>query len=331
MIIKKQAYARAGLVGNPSDGYFGKTISLIVKNMSATVTLWESPELNIEMSERDRTRFRNIYDLHREVNRFGYYSGLRLLKATVKRFAEWCEERCVILPNRNFTVRYASNIPRHVGLAGSSAIITAFLRAMGEFYEVDIPLVEQPTLVLAVETDELAISAGLQDRVIQAYEGVVYMHFRRELVEETGHGEYERLAPDLLPPLFIAYRTDLQEGSEVFHNNIRQRFNTGDRDVIDAMHRFAELARLSREALVSGRPNDIGDYMDENFDLRASIYPISERNRQMVETGRSVGAHVKFSGSGGAVIGTVDDEDRFPALEKAYVSAGFKIFRPRIV
>jgi glucuronokinase len=71
--------------------------------------------------------------------------------------------------------------------------------------------------------------------------------------------------------------------------------------------------------------------MDENFDLRASIYPITERNRQMVQIGRSMGAHVKFSGSGGAVIGVMEDEDRYPAIEKAYVSAGFKIFRPRIV
>ncbi|MBN1307986.1 MAG: hypothetical protein JXA18_08725 [Chitinispirillaceae bacterium] len=30
MIIKERACARAGLLGNPSDGYFGKTISVIV-------------------------------------------------------------------------------------------------------------------------------------------------------------------------------------------------------------------------------------------------------------------------------------------------------------
>ena len=30
MIIQTRAYARAGLIGNPSDGYFGKTISFIL-------------------------------------------------------------------------------------------------------------------------------------------------------------------------------------------------------------------------------------------------------------------------------------------------------------
>ena len=32
IIIRKRTYARAGLLGNPSDGYYGKTISIIVRN-----------------------------------------------------------------------------------------------------------------------------------------------------------------------------------------------------------------------------------------------------------------------------------------------------------
>ena len=35
LILRRRAYARAGLVGNPSDGYHGKTISIIVKNYFA--------------------------------------------------------------------------------------------------------------------------------------------------------------------------------------------------------------------------------------------------------------------------------------------------------
>jgi hypothetical protein len=47
MIIKTHAFARAGLVGNPSDGYFGKTISFVIRNFKATVQLWESPRFEI--------------------------------------------------------------------------------------------------------------------------------------------------------------------------------------------------------------------------------------------------------------------------------------------
>jgi len=47
IIIRKRAYARAGLLGNPSDGYHGKTISIIVRNFWAEVVLyeWETVEI----------------------------------------------------------------------------------------------------------------------------------------------------------------------------------------------------------------------------------------------------------------------------------------------
>ena len=39
--IRTEAFARAGLIGNPSDGYFGKTISFIVRNFPARIELTE--------------------------------------------------------------------------------------------------------------------------------------------------------------------------------------------------------------------------------------------------------------------------------------------------
>ena len=37
---------------------------------------------------------------------------------------------------------------------------------------------------------ELNINAGLQDRVVQVYEGLVYMDFSRDVIKSKGHGEY---------------------------------------------------------------------------------------------------------------------------------------------
>jgi glucuronokinase len=45
MLIKTHSYARAGLIGNPSDGYFGKTIAFTFSAFSAEVTMVETPEL----------------------------------------------------------------------------------------------------------------------------------------------------------------------------------------------------------------------------------------------------------------------------------------------
>jgi len=165
-LLRRRAYARAGLLGNPSDGYHGKTLSVIVRNYFAEVVLYEWEEVEIVLAAEDRVRFSSLDELARDVDLHGYYGGIRLVKATIKTFVEFCRER-YRLHDRNFSIRYETNIPRAVGLAGSSAIIVATMRALLDFYDMTIPPEVMPSLVLSVEADQLGIAAGLQDRVIQ--------------------------------------------------------------------------------------------------------------------------------------------------------------------
>ena len=44
MIIRESAFPRAALVGNPSDGYHGKTVAFVFNNYSADITLYETPD-----------------------------------------------------------------------------------------------------------------------------------------------------------------------------------------------------------------------------------------------------------------------------------------------
>lgn len=68
----------------------------------------------------------------------------------------------------------------------------------------DIPIEVLPTLILSVETKELNITAGLQDRVVQVYDNLVYMDFNKEYMDVTERGKYEVLNVEL-PQLFLAY------------------------------------------------------------------------------------------------------------------------------
>ncbi len=330
MIIHTYSYPRAALIGNPSDGYFGKTIAFLFRNFQAEVIMYESPELEIIPQERDRSVFRSVRALYEDVKLYGYYGGIRLLKAAIKRFYEHCRDQEIDLPNRNFTIRYQSTIPNRLGLAGSSAIITACFKALMAFYEIDIPPEIQANLVLSVETKELGLGAGLQDRVAQAYERPVYMDFDQQLMKNQGYGGYETFDANLLPPLYIAYRTDLSEGSEVLHNNLKARFKRGEPDVHKAMKGFAELTTRCRELLQNGRSREIGPLLDQNFDLRSSITQISQANLKMVQLARSVGASAKFTGSGGAIIGTYCDEVMYQDLKALLKSENIAILRPQI-
>ncbi len=335
MIIKTVSYPRAAMIGNPSDGYFGKTIAFTFADFQADITLYQSPEIEILPGRRDTTKFGSLKTLAEDVGNFGYYGGVRLLKAAIKKFYDYSLENDIELDDRNFTIRYHSSIPLHLGLAGSSSIITACMRALCAFYGVTIAEHALANLVLSVETEELGIGAGLQDRVAQAYQGIVFMDFDRELIQSRGYGTYEPLKPKRLPPLYIAYKTELSEGSEILHNDLCYRFNRGDADVVAAMEQFGEYTLAVREMFRTEEYTKLGEVMNANFDLRKSITMISTENQEMVDAARSVGASAKFTGSGGAIIGTFSDEhtddEQYARVEAALHEVGARTIKPEIV
>jgi glucuronokinase len=331
MIIRTSAHARAGLIGNPSDGYFGKTISVLVGNFAARVTLWESPRLTILAQRSDRLDFDSVDDLIGDIQLHGYYGGVRLVKAAIKRLHGYARAQGLTLPPANFTIGYESDIPVRVGLAGSSAIVTAVMRALTRFYGVPVPKPQLPNLILGVELDELGIGAGLQDRVIQVYGGAVFMDFAKERMARDGYGLYQPIDPKLLPPLYVACHDSLAEGTEVTHNDLRSRYNRGDPAVLEAIGRWADLTQRAHDLIVAGKAREIGPLMDENYDLRAKLIKISAGNQALVATGRKLGAAVNFAGSGGAVVGMYDgDPQRLERLRQAYQAMGAKLIVPLI-
>jgi glucuronokinase len=329
-MIETYGYARAGLLGNPSDGYFGKTISFAMSNFRARVLLYPSGRLEIKPSKADLPIFESLEDLYRTTRWRGYYGGIRIIQALIVRLMDYCRARGIELEDRNFTLEYESSVPQRLGLGGSSAIVTAALRALCQYFGLEIPLPVQANLVLETETRELDVPAGLQDRVAQAYQGLVYMDFSRDLMESRGYGEYERLDPDLLPAIYVAYRTSLSEGTEVFHNNIRERWNRGEPEVVEAMRTWAGYAERGRTCLLDRDYASLGELIDANFDLRARIYRIGRGNLEMIHAARRAGATANFAGSGGATVGTYADDAMFTRLEEAMKAIGVAVIKPKI-
>lgn len=279
------AFARAGLLGNPSDGMEGACIALAIRNFYAEVQLRpraEGSEVQIEANpEHDPATFADLESLHMHMQRWGYYGGRRLLlvrphaapecmfvfcrlhniaslsthvqerpspsdstvrkvcgcravlaqlsdkrassqqcwaepcpahcttfrarapcqhashatraarphraqahtlpslsaqrpcaaaQATCSAFFAECRSRGVELPHQGFALSYHTTIPKHAGLAGSSAIVTAALSCLLQWAGISAeqwPVRERPTFVLHVEQEELRIAAGLMDRVAQ--------------------------------------------------------------------------------------------------------------------------------------------------------------------
>jgi len=332
-IVRSRSFARAGLLGNPSDGYFGKTLSFAFANFWVDLTLTESSRLRFVPGEVDDATFDTPEKLVHDLRLYGYYGGVRMLKAVSKLFFEYCFERGIELPKINFTAEYKINIPRLVGLSGSSAICSAMLKALMAFYGVEIPPELGATLCLEAERDELGINCGFQDRVIQMYGGLVFMDFDRDFVQAHNHGRYEPLDPALLnaaPPLYVAFDPRRAEESGKAHRKVKGLFDARKPDVLAAMSEFADIAQRGRDALVSGRTECLPALVDANFNLRRRIFDISENNLQMVEMARAAGASAKFAGSGGAIVGFCPEGEPYARLAFGLAGIGCMVFRPVI-
>ncbi|CAG7881903.1 unnamed protein product [Brassica rapa] len=304
--IEHRSFARIGFLGNPSDVYFGRTISFTIGNFWASVKLEPSEHVIIKPHQfHDLVQFNSLDHLLNRLENEGYYGGVRLLMAICKVFRNYCKDNAIQLHQRNFTLSYNTNIPRQTGLSGSSAIVSAALSCLLDFYNVRhlIKLQVRPNLVLNAEK-ELGIVAGLQDRVAQVYGGLVHMDFSKEHMDKLGHGIYTPMDITLLPPLHLIYAENPSDSGKV-HSRVRQRWLDGDELIITSMEEVGKLAEEGRTALLEKDHSKLMQLMNRNFDLRRKMFGdecLGAMNIEMVEVARRVGAASKFTGSGGAVV-----------------------------
>ncbi len=328
--IEATAFARAGLLGNPSDGYHGKTISFTFADFGATVRISPSPQILVVPGPEDGIEFACLDDFVRHTDRCGYHGGLRLIKAAIMQFARFGKSQNWRL-DRPFRLTYRSNIPRQVGLAGSSAIVVATLQALCRWHDVQIPPHLMATLAWRAE-HEIGITAGLQDRVIQSYRGLVYMDFGKDVMrQEDGIevGQYQRLSTDRLSNLYIAYAAELAQPTEVLHDQLKTKYQSGDDKVIDTLQEIASLAEIGKQAIETGDSTQLDRLINRNFDLRRSICQLHPEHVRLVTTARACGASAKYCGSGGAIVGRYQSEAMWEALVTAFTETGCHVLRPQ--
>ena len=332
-MISHAAPSRVGILGNPSDGYNGRTLALAVPQFQATVHLEESDGIEIVGNRSDEPRWSSIGALIDQVDRHGYGTGPQLLAAVVRTFADVAESTGAEI-GPGFRLSYETTIPRQVGLGGSSALVVAALRCLIEHHQVSVPDVILPSIALRAETTQLGLSAGLQDRVVQTYGGLVAMDFS-ELTIDTrfgvGHGTYEPVESAALPPLFLAYRESAAEPSSSYHQDLRSRFESGEPLVRETMRDLAALVVEGRAALRWGDRARFATLIGRNMLLRTQLGPLPEAQLELVEVAESFGACATFAGSGGAIVGAFEDDARldesFETLCDAYADIGADLVR----
>lgn len=344
--ITSRAYARIGLIGNPSDAYGGKCIAVSISNFWAETTLRctpQSPKVAFKAGRFDENEFDSFTDLASHANLYGVDGGIRLLKCLCQTVQRYCYNSAQEIDNSvGFELSYSSNIPTQAGLSGSSAIIISALDCLVKHFRIKITSDERAALALRVERD-LGINAGPMDRVIQTYNGAVYMDFSEEKKkrnEPSGlniDGEYTALDTSLLPPLFVVWCDEPSNSGKV-HADVRRRWETGDSEVIQGMKDLASLTDAVMNAFTNLRDDSglqmLKSSMDANFDIRRRLFGdavLGSKNIEMIQMCRDVGCGAKFTGSGGAcVVVCPDGQSQMDELMQTCVDRGFKIQQAEI-
>ncbi len=251
--------ARAAFAGNPSDGFGGAVLAAPVPSLRATASYRPDKQPD----------------------------GTPIVLATVAAFDARYGTRS------SGGVRWSTSIPMSVGLAGSSAIVIATIRALAEHHGIAPEPLDVAHLALAVEVSGMGIAAGLQDRITQAFATSMFMDFRAE--------RYTPVAAPIPEDAFVAYCREA-ESSGVVHHRLRERWEARDRALRDAVDALRLRAVEAREALLTGDRAQLGRAMTASTELRLRLYDPAAAHRELFEAALALGADANFSGSGGAVV-----------------------------
>ena len=300
--IVERVPARAALAGNPSDGHHGAVFALPVAAYSTIVSIAPRAD-GYELSDAHcgSIRFAGWADVQHAIDTVTAGVPHCLLLGAV---ATTVEQNGSLQP---FRLSVETTIPMSVGLAGSSAIVIAALRALRRWSDGATAARDDDALAvdaLAVETDRLGIAAGLQDRVVQVRNRPMLMRFDREATR-NGPGRFTAVeSPTLDQPFrfLVAVRAGSSAPSQTVHGDLRARFDAHDERVIGAMPLLAQHAVAAATAYVSGDVAGVGAAMDATFDVRASMLDLAPRHVEMIHAAQAGGAYANYTGSGGAIV-----------------------------
>lgn len=296
--------SRAALCGNPSDQHGGCVLAVPLWNFTATVTLSSSDngfvyqELPITADSLSHA----IDKARREGP--GELSGL--VKASLVVLGRILESTQTKPSRQGFVTQITTTIPRQRGLSGSSAVITAFFKAMLRLHG----LTNHPTLtpsklahlVLSVETDELLIKAGPQDRVVQWFCQPVLMDFSSRAYDrhDAEHGEYIIVPASTLPQMALL-TSNIPSHSGKLHGSI----DAANPKIKKLMAEAAGTAREGAKALEHADLTALGRAMQRNAEIRVESFGddlLGEANMQLLEISQKANCPMNFTGSGGAAI-----------------------------
>jgi galactokinase/mevalonate kinase-like predicted kinase len=309
--IVATAPGRAGIIGNPTDMYGGSVLSCSV-GMRARVRVTPAPELVLETNDQE-CRVAGRDDLRPRGDHFD------LARAVLD---------YMHLPSLACRVHYESEIPLRSGMAGSTALVVALLRALLAWMSEYPNLYRVAERARYVELNYLKVVCGYQDAYMCTFGGLNYMDFRGKQFYRQAEAELfatvEPLAPYVPELPFVLGFTGVQHASSAVHKPLRERWLEGEAVVVQSYERMTEICRMGKKAMVLGDWQMLGRLMNENHAIQRDLGGSGESNERLIAAALeadALGAKLAGAGDGGTIIALWPRKDT-TSLEQALHRAG---------
>jgi galactokinase/mevalonate kinase-like predicted kinase len=300
-MIRASAPGRAGIVGNPTDGYGGTVIAVSLSER-AQVTLRPAEETLLEIGGH-RTLVRDPSDLKLD----GSYTDIA--KAVLGTFEE-------AVRNHRFHLSAETTIPVQAGLSGSTAMLVAILGAVLRLLDIPLNRYEIAETARKIEFEVMGVTCGFQDQYMASFGGLNCLDFRgkeppsqpstEHRAPSTEHGSAATLLATVEPlgafvpelPLVLA-NTGVKRLSGSVHKGLRERWIEGEPAVVQGYERIAAIAREAKPALLAGDWTCLGSFMNENHAIQRDLGGSGEANERLIAEALRAGAWgAKLAGAG---------------------------------
>ncbi len=312
MLIVARAPGRAGIIGNPSDGYGGAVLACSIEN-TATATIEPADKLILQ-NRGGSVILQRTSDF---ACRGDYFDIPRAVL------------RCLNLEQLKAKIFIHSTVPEQAGLAGSTAVIAALLSALLAYTGRNYHKYHLAELNRTIELNYLNCHCGYQDAYMTTFGGLNYLDFRsKEHYRELHLEQYATVEPlhsfcSELP--FVIAHTGVQHHSGNFHRPLRERWLKGEPQVVRGYREIAEMAREGKKALLNRDWPRLAFLMNENHRIQDALSFSGERNNYMIRVARDNGAlaaKLAGAGGGGTIIAlTLDPSRTRQALKRAGATA----------
>jgi galactokinase/mevalonate kinase-like predicted kinase len=312
-MIRASAPGRCGIVGNPTDMYGGSVMACSVPRR-ATVKLQEADALTLVTRDQelvlrgpdDYVRHNDLFDLPKVALRHMHMLDARL------------------------RIEYDSDIPFQGGLSGSTALLAALTAALLEYNGTRYPRHYFAEFIRFIELNRMGIMCGYQDAYMVTFGGLNYMEFRdkeyfRPSVDEELFATIESLDGYASSLPFILAHTGVQHMSGAVHKPLRERWEDGDAEVVEAYKHIASLGRQGKRAFLMGDYDLLGRLMNENHAIQRDLGGSGPANERLIAAALdagALGAKLAGAGRGGTIIALHPDPH---SLEAPLLAAGAEL------